>query len=278
MGRAEDIAGDGLGIGLALVGLGLGIVAWRLERKPATATATDPIRGRATQATSVLPHESPTMTTPSKTYGVAQPRSSDVTDPSVARWASVFAAPAVAAGVPLPFVLAWTAIESDGDEGSIGQPGAKGPDGYPKEVGLLQLYNPDDFQSLGFSPAQLLNAAPADKAQKYLAFVLLKKRTADHVLANAHIAWPVSSPDYWAAVKLEHASVAYPPTMYAQVTAKLGRPPNSWREFRSTYETFNPAAKYNPTLKPDEQNYFFRILDNAEWTGYHVAPAQPAVS
>jgi hypothetical protein len=175
-------------------------------------------------------------------------------------------------------VLAWTAIESDGDEGSIGAPGAKGPDGYPKEVGLLQLYNPDDFQSLGFTPAQLLNAAPADKAAKYIQFALLKKRTADHVLANAHIAWPTSSPDYWSAVKLEHASVAYPPTMYAQVTAKLGRPPNSWREFRSTYEAFNPAAKFNPALKADEQNYFFRILDNAEWTGYHVVPTQPAVS
>lgn len=206
------------------------------------------------------------------TYGVAQPRSSDVTDPSVARWSPVFAAPAAASDVPLPFVLAWTAIESDGDEGSIGQPGAKGPDGYPKEVGLLQLYNPDDFTSLGFTPAQLLNADNVSKAQMYINFVLLKKRTADHVLATAHIAWPTNSPDYWSAVKFEHASVAYPPTMYAQVTAKLGRPPISWREFRSTYELINPAAKFNPAQKPGDQNYFFKILDNAEWTGGHIGP------
>lgn len=276
MGRAEEIAGDGLGLGIVLLGIGLAF--WRAERAVSTAS---PMRGRAISLPPPTNPPQPTETTSMPTihtYGVAQPRSSDVADPSVARWAPVFAMPAAAAGVPLPFALAWTAIESDGDEGSVGQPGAKGPDGYPKEVGLLQLYNPDDFQSLGFTPAQLLSAAPADKAQKYIQFVMLKKRTADHVLSNAHIAWPVSSPDYWSAVKLEHASVAYPPTMYAQVTARLGRPPNSWREFRSTYEAFNPAAKFNPALKADEQNYFFRILDNAEWTGYHVVPTQPAVS
>jgi hypothetical protein len=219
------------------------------------------------------------MTTPpSTTYGVAQPRGSDLTTPSVLRWAGAFGPPTAAAGVPLDFVQAWNAIESGGYPGSIGSPGAKGSDGYPQEVGLLQLYNPDDFTALGFTPAQLLAASPDDAAKMYVQFVLLKKRQADHNLVAANITWPTSSPDYWSAVKFEHASVKYPPKMYAQVIAKLGRPPSSWREFRTTYEVLNPASKFNPALKPDAQNYFFRIMDNAEWTGFHVQPTAPAVA
>lgn len=219
----------------------------------------------------------PTMTTPT-TYGVAQPRGSDLTTPSVLRWAGAFGPAAAAAGVPLEFVQAWNAIESGGYPGSIGSPGAKGPDGYPQEVGLLQLYNPDDFTALGFTPAQLLAAQPDAAAKMYLQFVLLKKRQADHNLAAANIAWPTSSPDYWTAVKFEHASVAYPPKMFAQVIAKLARPPRSWREFRNTYELLNPASKFNPAAKPGDQNYFFKIMDNAEWTGFHVPPTSQAVA
>src|ERR1700741_1478013 len=47
--------------------------------------------------------------------------------------------------------MKWLAMESDGAPCAFGKPGAKGPDGQPLEIGLGQIYNPDDFKLLGLT-------------------------------------------------------------------------------------------------------------------------------
>jgi len=55
--------------------------------------------------------------------------------------------------ISLPFAVEWGGLESDGNPCAIGSPAQLGPDGFPREIGLGQLYNPDDFARLGVTPA-----------------------------------------------------------------------------------------------------------------------------
>ena len=57
------------------------------------------------------------------------------------------------AGGPIDprFAMAWLTMESGGNPAAIGSPAQLGPDGFPREVGLGQLYNPDDFARQGLT-------------------------------------------------------------------------------------------------------------------------------
>ena len=225
----------------------------------------------------------------------------DVENPNVQRWqpdvygAAVVFAPLMHTDIAqlVQFALAWMAIESGGNPCAVGNPYATvAPAGAPREIGLWQIYNPDDVKALGIDPMELVaycvRPAPGEKNPQRLAapmtaqqkaravtiglqFLKLKKTYADHYLTASHVQWPAGGVDHWRMIKAVHALPVLVSTGLGQVTKKLGRAPISWQEYRSTYETINPRAKYNPDLKSyGEQDGYFRALENAEWTGQQV--------
>lgn len=227
----------------------------------------------------------------------------------ILQWQPAVSAEMILHGIPAAFGMAWLAVESGGNPCAVGESTATGPDGNPREVGLFQIYNPDDFKAIGGTAAEICAycARPLPGARQHKTddggyrdgtlanpqrqtisllspqqvgrqaelgrkLIELKRRYADHYLAASGIKWSVDGPDYWAAVKAPHA---YPPiinTGLAQVARHLGRAPLSWREFRATYEAIEPRARFNPAVT--QQSPYFRGLENAEWTGFHVQPAR----
>lgn len=247
----------------------------------------------------------------------------NLNDPNIARWNPLVVAYATTAThgglprpVPVPLAMAWLGIESGGNPAAVGTSTATGPDGAPREIGLFQIYNPDDFKALGIDPLVLVAycvrpaegaklhreadggyadgtarnpqqlARPMTEGEQQAAikigvdFIGQKRDYAERYLAGNHITWAPTSPDFWATVKLVHALPSIVSTGLAQVTHALGRPPASWSEFRATYEKIVPAAAWSQSLHDAgaEQSVYYRALNNAEWTGSHVVPpAQPNV-
>lgn len=61
-----------------------------------------------------------------------------------------------------PFARKWLEIESGGNPTAVGDPGQLGEgSSEPAEIGLGQLYNPDDFRHFGISPQAFRAYAPA---------------------------------------------------------------------------------------------------------------------
>lgn len=94
------------------------------------------------------------------------------------------------ARVSVPFAMEWLTIESGGNPTDIGSPGQTGPDGFPREIGLGQIYNPDDFARMGIAPAPfrayaLVSTAAETKAlaAQYLTAYAAKDSTAMHAIA-----------------------------------------------------------------------------------------------
>lgn len=217
----------------------------------------------------------------------------DETSPQVIQWDPILIAKCALAGVPFPFGRAYLAAESGGNPCAVGELTATGPDGSPKEIGLFQIYNPDDFKALRLDPKRLvaycvrpapgqpnpqklarpMTAAEMDEhVSAGIANILRHKAKTDHTLAANGYMWSPDSPDYWAAVKLIHALPVEEDPGFRQVKAHLGRAPLSWREFRTAYEQIQPRARFN-AAKGDHQDGYFRALDNAEWCGQHVQPS-----
>jgi len=245
-----------------------------------------------------------------QTYGNSKIQIDENTN-SIAVWRAPVAAAAANAGKPPSFAIAWLSIESGGNVCAVGEATATGPDGFPREVGLFQIYNPDDFRALGASASELvvgMCAIPspgprqhkaddggwADGSQRNpqhqiaalteaqiarnvelgIALIAYKEKQIAPWLAAAKAAWSTTSPDYWAAVKSYHA---WPPIMnhwLGAVAKHLGRAPINWQEFRSALAAIEPTANYNAALK--EQTPLYRGLENAEWCGFHVAPTMVA--
>lgn len=207
----------------------------------------------------------------------------DEHDPHVVQWQPAVFAQAALAGVPPAFAMAWLAVESGGNPCAVGEATATGPDGYPREVGLFQMYNPDDFKEAGASASEICSycvrppAGPKTKRAKDggyadgsavnhgrmavaqltpeqvvkhvglgISMIKAKERYADQYLRASHVPWAADSPDYWAAVKAVHAYPAIVASGISAVTRKLGRAPSSWHEFRSTYEAIEPRARFDP--------------------------------
>jgi hypothetical protein len=144
----------------------------------------------------------------------------------------------------------WIAMESDGAPCAFGKPGEKGPDGLPREIGIGQLYNPDDFKipdlvNMGITPASLrAYCAPnsqhrtrrltdkemRDQVLGHLAKIAQAMEVADGVIAKHGLHW--STADYWKLVKSVHGWPPIENTGLPAVVKKLGRAPTSWAEFR----------------------------------------------
>lgn len=212
--------------------------------------------------------------------------------------AAVVLAPLMHADIQqvVQMALAWTRIESDGNICAVGNKYIQiAPGGAPREIGLLQIYNPDDFKELGIDPLELVaycvRPAPGQKNPQQLAHAPTDAQSGRHVtisvefigkkhayaaryLAASHVAWPTTSVDFWRMVKAAHGLPVLVNTALAQVTHKLGRPPSSWAEYRTTYETINPRARFDQAKKDagEDQDGYFRALENAEWTGQQVSP------
>ncbi len=218
----------------------------------------------------------------------------DLKAAELTQWLPFVKVAAATAGIPWEFAYAWMGIESGGNPCAVGNRLITIPPGnYPREVGLFQIYNPDDFKELGIKPDELcaycVRPEPGKPNPQKLSrqltpneigramgigmkFIGLKRKDADKYMMLSGVKWPVTSPDYWRMVKLPHALPVILNTGLSQVTRLLGRPPTNWQEFRGTYEKINPRARFDPAKAraKQEQDGYYRALENAEWTGGQV--------
>lgn len=197
------------------------------------------------------------------------------------------------------FAMKWGDMESGWNPCSVGNPGQLGPDGQPAEIGLGQLYNPDDFRAFGQTPSKFRAYAPAagplaaqynaaktahDTAGMNAAARAMQSRTralSDMEMAD-QVRWTLlakidqgvknadrvvatyslshwSVPDYWKLVKAPHALPAILGNGMPAVVKKLGRAPSSWAEFRRV-------------LGMEGNHQWVRALDACEACGDAVAP------
>lgn len=162
---------------------------------------------------------------------------------SVQVWGPVLSPLCEMAGIPLEFALKWVAMESDGNPCAIGHPGAKGPDGNPREIGLAQLWNPDDFQKFGVDQnklraycvpgvGQVARALTAEEmayaARAAMALISHCRTVAEGKLKQTGAQWPYR--DTWKLTKLVHALPGLVNGLVT-VTKHLGRAPEDWEEF-----------------------------------------------
>ena len=92
--------------------------------------------------------------------------------------------------INLAFAMTWLTIESGGNPCAIGSPAQTGPDGFPREIGLGQIYNPDDFARMKIAPAPFRAyalVATADEtralAAQYTAAVTARDAATLHAIA-----------------------------------------------------------------------------------------------
>ena len=215
--------------------------------------------------------------------------------PIIAKWiASTYPT------IPQAYAEKWGEIESRWNPAAVGDPGQLG-DGsdQPAEIGLGQLYNPDDFVNLHAPPASSFRAYAPAAAPLALAYrqaqsagdkttmnniarqmqkrtraltpgemddqvhwTLLAKIASDQVYVSALFARSSikwSLVDYWTAIKAPHALPAILGNGMPAVIKKLGRPPANWKEFRSVL-----GMEGNPQ--------WVRALNACETCGNAVAP------
>jgi hypothetical protein len=265
VGRAELLEGEGLIASVLLGVIGLVVVRAAAHSNPSP-------RGRS--LTSFLPPPPPkTSAQPAQPAPVKGPPSMSNT-PGMVQWEPTIAH-LIATEFPRvsePFALMWGQIESGGNAAAVGDPGQLGQGSQqPAEIGLGQLYNPDDFKRYGVDPAAFraycpaaaplaaqYNAAkakhdtttmnaiarqmqtltrPLTQAEKddQVRYTLLHKIDDGITIANNVVhadGLTWNQPDYWKLVKAPHA---YPPILnqgMPAVVKKLGRAPSSWLEFR----------------------------------------------
>ncbi len=193
--------------------------------------------------------------------------------------------------------MKWMAMESDGAPCAFGRKSQLGPDGQPREIGLGQIYNPDDFKTLGLTALGITPAmfraycAPnsqrrtrtlsAKEMEDLVRYTLLAKidqsmGVADRAVATYGLAWATA--DYWALVKSTHGWPQILSKGLPGVVKKLGRAPTSWAEFRqelgmdalvkdgdSRSKTYGQMVPKFPLWR--------RSLDNAEKLARAVADA-----
>ncbi len=178
------------------------------------------------------------------------------------------------------YAVNWMTIESDGAPCAVGSLQQHGPDGQPREIGLGQIYNPDDFDRLGLTqkgikPAtfraycvpgtqkrsRTLTSQEMDALVRYTLLAKIDQcmHVVDHAVATYSLShWPSS--DYWKLFKAPHA---WPPILNTGMPAvihKLGRAPKDWLEFRAVL-----GMDANPTWK--------RALDNCEKCAHGIGDA-----
>ncbi len=251
-----------------LLMLGAGATAWLVSRAFRPAQASLP------------PPRFPGMPPPSPTYGRAAPKALGY---ATATWIPPLSVYAAMANVPLPFALAWIEEESGGNPCAIGRADQKGPDGFPREMGIAQLYNPTDLRELRLSSSALraycsidpndlervirpLTPAEISVQAKAAIDMVVKSRTAaEHALMAAGATWRSDSRDFWRLVKLVHGLPGLVNGLSA-VAKHLGRPPASWSEFRKAIEHDVKLDVVTESYRnnPPKRINFSDIFDNAE--------------
>ena len=174
--------------------------------------------------------------------------------------------------IPLSFILNWITVESAGNPCAFGSATAKGPDGNPLEMGLGQLYNPDDFRALGITPSTWRTYCLAGTQ------TVTRDLTADECKSQVNglpglinrcrttarkycVGWAETSGDFLACVKLCHGLPGLVTFGLAAVAKKLGRNPVSFNEFSTTVVTVTLDAN---TMKYARS--FAKVLANAKKT------------
>lgn len=232
--------------------------------------------------------------TSDRTTGQATPSSQGggSTAMTTQAWSAPLAGPCLAAGIPLPYALRWIEMESGGNPCAVGYPPAHGPDGEPLELGIAQLYNPDDLGVIsprltgaelraycvpgdhhqvrwpggtvvGFSSEMsrpLTQAEIQRQADATVALIQRSMREAQADLVSVGATWSSSRRDYWALVKLQHGLPALSRQGLPRVTAYLGHPPSDWAEFARSIDRIRLDDRTEQRFRKD----FPRILDNAQ--------------
>lgn len=157
--------------------------------------------------------------------------------------------------IPIGFLLAWLSKESGGNPCSWTS---------LREAGIFQLMAGDNQNIAGVTEPQLrascigetqqsarnLTTAEAElQVASGMQYVRWARDQARKKLAAAGANWSENSTDFWKIVKLVHAYPAYINPWLAAATAKYGRPPKNWDEFRSAISGYSG------------------VLDNAEEVG-----------
>lgn len=193
--------------------------------------------------------------------------------------------------IPLEFAVAALTEESTGNPCAIGDPTQYGDDGNPRELGIYQLYNPDDLKLVKLTGSELRAYCSPQKVPYKLkdgttvmgpSQEVIRPLTADemaaqargavekiassrayaaHYAALAGVKWPSDGVDFWRLVKLVHGLPGLVNNGIAHVTTYLGRPPASWAEYRHLIES--GAVKCDPATEAKRSKYP-EIFNNAE--------------
>lgn len=168
---------------------------------------------------------------------------------SVESWIPYLAPLIATTDIPLLFCTNWIRIESGGNPCAYGSATAFGPDGTPREQGIAQLWNPDDFEKLKVPSGSFraycvpgtqtcsrpLTSAEMDaQARSLIGLIQSCQAYATRVLvasgAKGLPGW--QGQNYWRLVKLVHATPGLVKGM-SYVTEKLGRAPADWDEHKN---------------------------------------------
>lgn len=171
---------------------------------------------------------------------------------TVESWRPVLAPLLAGQDIPAEFALGWIRVESGGNPCAIGAAGDNGPDGTPREQGITQLYNPDDFKLIGLAPGslrvycipgtqtcsrRLTNAEMQVQAVAHVAKIRECRDYVRQLLTTNHAqdlpGWATSGRDFWRLSKLVHGLPGLV-RGFTTVTKELGHPPKSWDEFKNT--------------------------------------------
>lgn len=184
--------------------------------------------------------------------------------------------------IPLAFLLAWITHESAGNPCSVGIPNT--------EAGIFQTYHPDD-DKFGATFAQLRAGCitgtqkaarpltPDEAARQVkagIAYINAAVVATNAQLTACGATWPVTSADFWQLVKLRHALPVFGSVYLGAYKASHGKPPASWREFRTWVEGLS-AVRFAAVSAvagrfADSRG---RLFSNAEKTGHHAGEALP---